>query len=290
MKKMIKGFQFWSIGLASSWLSLFVLVPSILIFIISFLSTDFEHFARLPLTFSAYGKVFDPLFLVVLGNSLKMALMATLICLLIGYPFAFLITQLPQKLRGLMMFLMILPFWTNSLVRIYAISFFLGKKGLINQSLQWFGLIDQPLNLLYSQFAIVYGLSYLLLPFMVMPLYNALEKLDHSLLEAAKDLGANSFQRFVRVTIPMTMPGIVAGCLMVLLPAMGMFYVADLLGGGKNLLLGNVIRTQFIQTRDWPYGSALSVVMIVLLSLMLWGYLKSSRSVNRKGGLGDSDF
>jgi len=290
MKKMIKGFQFWSIGLASSWLSLFVLVPSILIVIISFLSTDVEHFARLPLTFSAYGKVFDPLFLVVLGNSLKMALMATLICLLIGYPFAFLITQLPQKLRGLMMFLMILPFWTNSLVRIYAISFFLGKKGLINQSLQWLGLIDQPLNLLYSQFAIVYGLSYLLLPFMVMPLYNALEKLDHSLLEAAKDLGANSFQRFVRVTIPMTMPGIVAGCLMVLLPAMGMFYVADLLGGGKNLLLGNVIRTQFIQTRDWPYGSALSVVMIVLLSLMLWGYLKSSRSVNRKGGLGDSDF
>lgn len=290
MRPVYKQFRFWAIGLATSWLTLFILVPTSLIILTSFFSNDIDNFVKLPLTLSAYEKAFDPIFLVVFWNSLKMAAAATLVCLIIGYPFAMLITSLPQRYRALVLFLMIIPFWTNSLVRIYAISFFLGKKGLINQALLYLGLIDAPLDLLYTQFAVVFGLSYLLLPFMIMPLYSALDKLDIRLLEAAKDLGANAFQRFIRVTIPMTLPGIIAGSLMVMLPALGMFYVADLLGGGKNLLLGNVIKTQFIQTRDWPYGAALSVILILLLSLMLWAYMRASRMVNREGGLNDSDF
>lgn len=290
MKPVYKQFKFWAIGLATSWLALFVLVPSSLLVISSFLSNDIDNFVKLPLSVEGYQKAFDPLFLIVLWNSIKMAVIATLICLVIGYPFAMIIATLPKRMRAFVLFLMILPFWTNSLVRIYAISFFLGKKGLINQALLAVGLIDKPLDLLYTQFAVIFGLSYILLPFMVLPLYSALDKLDVRMLEAAKDLGANAIQRFFRITIPLTLPGIIAGCLMVLLPAMGMFYVADLLGGGKNLLLGNVIKTQFIQTRDWPYGSALSVLLIGLLMLMLWAYMKSMQLVNRKGGINDSDF
>src|SRR5690606_16826333 len=188
------------------------------------------------------------------------------------------------------LFLVILPFWTNSLVRTYALQSILGNRGIINTSLQSWGLIDQPLQLLYTEFAVILGLSYILLPFMVLPLYAALEKLDLRLHQAARDLGAGAWQRFWRITVPLTSPGIVAGCLMVLLPAMGMFYIADLLGGAKNLLLGNVIKTQFLQTRDWPFGSALSVLLIVLLGVMLWLYFRAARFVSRKGGINDSDF
>ena len=289
MKHHINQFRFWAIGLITVWLVLFVFMPNVLVLITSVLTRDTVDTVALPLNVENYVRTLDILYLQVLLDSLGMSLLAMVVCLLIGYPFAMCIAQLPKRWQPILLFLVILPFWTNSLVRTYALQFILGNKGLINNLLLWVGLIEKPLQLLYTKFAVVLWLSYILLPFMVLPLFSALEKLDVRLLHAAKDLGAGAFHRFWRITVPLTSPGIVAGCLMVLLPAMGMFYISDLLGG-KNLLLGNVIKTQFLNTRDWPFGSALSVLLIVLLGFMLWLYFRAAKFVSRQGGINDSDF
>ena len=286
----LSQFRFWAIGLAAAWLALFVFVPNLLVLATSFFTRDPLAFVTTPVTLDNYARTLDTLYLQVLWNSLRMSLSAMLVCLLIGYPLAMCIARLPPRWRAITLFLVILPFWTNSLVRIYALQFILGKRGVINGLLENLGIIEEPLQLLYTEFAVILGLSYILLPFMVLPLYAALEKLDQRLLQAARDLGANAFQSFWRITVPLTSPGIVAGCLMVLLPAMGMFYIADLLGGSKNLLLGNVVKTQFLHTRDWPFGSAMSILLIMLLGLMLWLYFRAAHFVSRSGGINDADF
>lgn len=290
MNLRVNNFRFWAIGLASCWLLLFVFFPNLLVVATSFLTREPQAFVSLPLSGESYIRTLDYLYLKVLWDSLRMALLAMICCLLIGYPFAMCIVSLPKRWQPVLLFLVILPFWTNSLVRTYAIQFILGNQGIINKFLLWSGWVEQPVQLLYTEFAVVLGLSYILLPFMVLPLYSALEKLDVRLHQAAQDLGAGIWRRFWHITVPLTSPGIVAGCLMVLLPAMGMFYIADLLGGAKNLLLGNVIKTQFLHTRDWPFGSAFSVILIVLLGLMLWLYFRAARFVSKQGGLNDSDF
>lgn len=289
MKHHVSQFRFWAIGLIAVWLAFFVFMPNMLVLITSLLTRDTVDTVALPLNVENYVRTLDVLYLQVLLDSLGMSVLAMLVCLLIGYPFAMCIAQLPRRWQPILLFLVILPFWTNSLVRTYALQFILGHKGLINYVLMTVGAIEKPLELLYTKFAVVLGLSYILLPFMVLPLFSALEKLDVRLLHAAKDLGAGPFHRFWRITVPLTSPGIVAGCLMVVLPAMGMFYISDLLGG-KNLLLGNVIKTQFLNTRDWPFGSALSVLLIVLLGFMLWLYFRAAKFVSRQGGINDSDF
>ena len=207
---------------------------------------------------------------------------ATIICLIVGYPFAFMIAKIKPKFRPLLLFLVVLPFWTNSLIRIYGMKIFLGVKGILNNTLMSLGIISEPIRILNTEVAVIIGLVYLLLPFMILPLYSAIEKLDHRLLEAAKDLGANAFQRFVKVIIPLTMPGIIAGCLLVLLPAMGMFYVADLLGGAKVLLVGNVIKSEFLISRNWPFGSAISIGLTILMALLIFIYYKASKLMNKK--------
>jgi len=290
MKLQFNHFRFWAIGLITVWLALFVLVPNLLVLLTSFLTRDQIDTVALPLNVDSYVRTMDVLYLQVLIDSFRMSLMAMFVCLLIGYPFAMCIASLPRRWHAVLLFLVILPFWTNSLVRTYALQFVLGNKGLINTLLLGMGFIEKPLQLLYTEFAVILGLSYILLPFMVLPLYSALEKVDERLLHAAKDLGAGPMSRFWRITVPLTSPGIVAGCLMVLLPAMGMFYISDLLGGAKHLLLGNVIKTQFLNTRDWPFGAALSVLLIVLLGFMLWLYFRAARFVSRQGGINDSDF
>lgn len=290
MKQRLSQFRFWAIGLVSVWLTLFVFFPNILVVLTSFLTRDPQSLVSLPINIDSYTRTLDLRYLQVLWNSLRMSLLAMIVCLLIGYPFAMAIASLPKRLQPVILFLVILPFWTNSLVRTYAIQFILGNQGVINKTLIWAGVIDKPLQLLYTQFAVIIGLCYILLPFMVLPLYSALEKLDVRLHHAARDLGANAWSRFWHITVPLTSPGIVAGCLMVLLPAMGMFYISDLLGGAKNLLLGNVIKTQFLHTRDWPFGSAFSVILIALLGLMLWLYFRAARFVTKQGGMNGSDF
>lgn len=284
------NFRFWAIGLASVWLTLFVFMPNLLVVITSFLTRDPMGIASLPIHTNSYARTLDLLYLQVLWDSLRMSLKAMVACLLIGYPFAMCVAKLPKRWQPIVLFLVILPFWTNSLVRTYALQFLLGNQGLINNSLLAIGIIEQPLQLIYTEFSVIIGLCYILMPFMVLPLYSSLVKLDLRLHQAAQDLGAGPWNRFWRITIPLTSPGIIAGCLMVLLPAMGMFYISDLLGGAKNLLLGNIIKTQFLVTRDWPFGSALSVLLILLLGFMLWLYYKAASFVSKQGGINGSDF
>ena len=277
-------FQKGTVATIFGWLLLFVLVPNLLVFVISFLTENrqSQYFVDFAFTLSAYQALFNDTYATVLWNSLYMAGIATFFCLIIGYPFAFIIAKLPEKVRPILLFLVVLPFWTNSLIRIYGIKIFLGVKGVLNEVLLAVGIINEPLRLLNSELAIIIGLVYILLPFMILPLYSSIEKIDNRLLEAAKDLGANAFQRFIRVTIPLTMPGIVSGCLLVLLPAMGMFYVADLLGGGKTPLVGNVIKSLFLNTNQFALGSAVSIALTILMALMLYIYYRANKLLNKK--------
>ena len=277
-------FQKGTVATIFGWLLLFVLVPNVLVFVISFLTENrqSQYFVDFAFTLSAYQALFNDTYATVLWNSLYMAGIATFFCLIIGYPFAFIIAKLSEKVRPILLFLVVLPFWTNSLIRIYGIKIFLGVKGVLNEVLLAIGIINEPLRLLNSELAIIIGLVYILLPFMILPLYSSIEKIDNRLLEAAKDLGANAFQRFIRVTIPLTMPGIVSGCLLVLLPAMGMFYVADLLGGGKTPLVGNIIKSLFLNTNQFALGSAVSIALTILMALMLYVYYRANKLLNKK--------
>ena len=282
MKIMRNRFQKTIITLIVGWLVLFVFLPNLMIIATSFLTRDDANFVRMALTFDNYTRLLDPLYATVLLHSLNMALIATLCCLLLGYPFAWCLTKLPTRIRPVMLFLLIVPFWTNSLIRIYGLKIFLSTRGWLNEFLLWLGVIDKPFRIMYTSEAVVLGLVYILLPFMVMPLYSSLEKLDKPCLEAARDLGASKLQTFWRIILPLTMPGIVAGCLLVLLPAMGLFFVAHLMGGAKNLLIGNVIKSQFLNIRDWPFGAATSIVLTLVMGLMLLFYWRAARMLNKK--------
>lgn len=282
MKIANNKFQKVTVAIIFGWLIFFVLIPNLLVFVTSVLTKDSSNLIEFTFSLDSYKRLVDPLYSQVLWNSLYMAGIATLLCLIIGYPFAFMIARLPEKYRPFLLFLVVLPFWTNSLIRIYGMKIFLGVKGVLNETLMALGLIDTPIRILNTEAAVVIGLVYILLPFMILPLYSAIEKLDNRLLEAAKDLGANAFQRFIRIIIPLTMPGIVAGCLLVLLPAMGMFYVADLLGGAKVLLVGNIIKSEFLVTRNWPFGSAISIGLTVLMALMIYVYYRANKLLNKK--------
>ncbi|APY76578.1 spermidine/putrescine ABC transporter permease PotB [Salmonella enterica subsp. enterica serovar Singapore] len=264
------------------WLVLFVFLPNLMIIGTSFLTRDDASFVKMVFTLDNYARLLDPLYFEVLLHSLNMALIATLSCLVLGYPFAWFLAKLPEKIRPLLLFLLIVPFWTNSLIRIYGLKIFLSTKGYLNEFLLWLGVIDTSIRIMFTPSAVIIGLVYILLPFMVMPLYSSIEKLDKPLLEAARDLGASKMQTFIRIIIPLTMPGIVAGCLLVMLPAMGLFYVSDLMGGAKNLLIGNVIKVQFLNIRDWPFGAATSITLTIVMGLMLLIYWRASRLLNKK--------
>ncbi|WP_421259751.1 spermidine/putrescine ABC transporter permease PotB [Aeromonas sp. 600774] len=279
------GFRNGAIALILGWLTLFVFLPNLMIIGVSFLTRDESELIAPLFTLSNYSRLLDPLYFEVLLHSLWLALLATSICLLVGYPFAWLLAHLPARIRPLLLFLVVVPFWTNSLIRTYALKVLLGTRGLINGWLLDLGLIERPLQMMYTEVAVIIGLVYVLLPFMVLPLYSSIEKLDGRLLEAARDLGANGWQRLVRIILPLTLPGIIAGCLLVFLPAMGMFYVSDLLGGAKHLLIGNLIKTQFLNSRDWPFGAAISVMLTVLMALLVYCYWRAGKLLSKKGEL-----
>lgn len=226
-----------------------------------------------PWTAGNYARLFDPLYGAVLLRSLGLSLIATVLCLLLGFPLALFIAE-SGKRKNLYLNLVILPFWTSFLVRIYAWMFLLRDTGLINSGLQAVGVIHQPLPLLYNDGAVILGLVYGQLPFMVLPLYATLERLDRSLLEASADLGARPWATFTRVTIPLCRPGIRAGAILVFIPCLGAFLVPDLLGGGKSIMIGNVVQNQFTTARDWPFGSALSLALMGIVMLLLMGFVR----------------
>lgn len=271
-------------GLAWLWIGLLVAVPTALVVAASFLNRGQTAFVEGPPTLANYRRLLDPLYFDVFRHSLAMAGLSTTICIAAGYPFAWIVSRMGPRARPAMMFLVIVPFWTNSLVRTYAMKLLLATNGLVNTALQGLGLVDEPLRMLYTEGAVVVGLVYVLLPFAILPLYAVFEQLPRELLQASADLGAGRARTFLRVVLPITMPGVVAACLLTLLPGMGLFYVSDLLGGAKNLLVGNVVKNQFLDARDWPFGAAASVTLTLAMGVLLVAYRWSAKRVGMKDG------
>lgn len=271
------GFKFFSLSIIWIWLSIFALFPFALVTLASFLNHDENHLFQLPFTLSNYAELGNAIYIKIFQKSFYLAGMCTIICLLVGYPFAYFIARLEGHFKGLLILLIIIPFWTSSLIRTYSMITILKPKGIINSIFMSLGLIHKPLPLLYSDIAVVIGLVYNLLPFMVLPLLTNIERLDNRLIDAARDLGANRFTTFRRIILPLTMPGILSGCILVFLPAMTIFYIPDLLGGSKSILLGNLIQNQFLVTQNWPLGSAISIVFTLLLAILLLIYWRTTR-------------
>jgi spermidine/putrescine transport system permease protein len=284
---MVKSrFRNFAVGSTMLWISAFVVVPYVFVVLYSFLTRDPDSIIVWRFSTAGYREILSPVFLVVCWYSLLLALGTTVLTLLVGYPFAFILARMPRPLQRMGLLLMIIPFWTSSLIRTYALIILMKANGIINTALLALGIIDEPLNMLYTQAAVFVGLVYTLLPFMVLPLYTSIQKLDTRLIEAARDLGATNRHIFTRIIVPLTMPGIVAGSTMVFLPALGLFYIPDLLGGAHTMLIGNFIKNQFLTTVNWPAGSAASVVLTVIMCLFLYVYFLSSRKAHTSG-MGD---
>ena len=261
-----------------AYLVVFFAIPVLIMVIASFrypgefgglapIFAEGEGGRQLDLTTESYGRFFsDFIYTALFLKSFAYAAITTIVCLVIAYPLAMLIARSSKKHRDLLVLLVILPFWSNFLIRVYAWMIILGPQSVfvtaLNYVLGLFGL--GPITLLYTPFAVIVGLVYVHLPFMVLPLYANLEKHDPALLDAAQDLGANAWRRFWRVTFPLSLPGVYAGAALVFIPALGIFAIPDILGGTEGIMIGNVIKQQFLDTRDWPFGSVLSMVLTVM--------------------------
>jgi putrescine transport system permease protein len=284
----------WALVTPYVWLLLFFLAPFFIILKISLadpvvalppftplLDLAATGWARIQVTLDNYLFLFqDPYYVTIYLSSLKMSAISTLLCLLLGYPMAYFIARQDPRRRNLLLLAVILPFWISFLLRVYAWIGLLNTNGVINNILLAIGVIDQPLSLIYNDFAVYLGIVYSYLPFMILPLYANLEKLDPDLEEAAADLGARRWQVFMDVTLPLSFPGIVAGSLLVFIPAIGEFIIPALLGGSDTLMIGRALWDEFFINRDWPVASAVSVVLLMILVLpMMWFQKVQSRQV-----------
>lgn len=271
-------FQKVSISVIWFWLICFALIPSLLLFATSLLVQSDSELIRLQFTVEPYLRLLDENYLRVYFRSFSLASATTICCLILAYPFSFFLAGLTDRYKSIMLLLVIIPFWTSSLIRTYAIVAILKTHGILNTVLLWCGLITEPFQLMYTNTATLVALVYTLLPLMILPLYSNIEKLDFRLIDAARDLGARKHQILFQILIPLTIPGIASGCILVFLPAMTLFYIPDLLGGAKTLLLGNIIQNQFLAARDWPMGAALSVTLTAIMGFLIylyWRYYKS---------------
>ncbi|HUM05508.1 MAG TPA: ABC transporter permease [Terriglobales bacterium] len=255
----------WMVGLFAA--------PFAIVLAYSFLARGVYGGVERPWTLENYQRLLDPLYLTILLRSFGMALLATLLCLILAFPAALFISR-SSRHKNLYLQLVMLPFWTSFLVRTYAWLFLLRDTGLVNTALQKVGIIHAPLQLLYNDGAVLLGLVYGYLPFMVLPIYATLERLDPSLPEAAADLGARPWPTVLRVILPLSRPGIVAGAILVFIPCLGAYLTPDLLGGGRTVLVGNLVQSQFTTARDWPFGAAVSMLLMLLVTLLVWGILR----------------
>jgi spermidine/putrescine transport system permease protein len=260
------------------WLGVFVALPAGLLILTSFSKRDFLGRVVYDFTFENYVRAFDPTWLTIFGNSIFYAFLATVICLVVGYPAAYTIGRASPRVRHLLLTLVMVPFWTSFLIRTYAWISILSEQGLANSLLLASRIFTDPLPMMYTPFSIVLGLVYNYLPFMILPIYTSVEKLDNSLIEAAYDLGAGPMRAFSRVIIPLTKPGIAAGALLVFVPAIAMYAITTLMGGGSNPTIGEVIQNQFTKARNQPFGAALGVLLMLLflVSFLLLGRKKNA--------------
>lgn len=267
---------------AMGWLAFFFIVPMLIVVAVSFASRTPYGQVIFEWTSESYQRLLEPLYLRIFANTLWVSFLTTFLTILMGYPLAYYIVQLPKKWQQPGLILVMVPFWINFLIRSYAWVIVLRSQGLINSLLLKFGFIERPMQLLYNDAAVMVGMVYALLPFMVLPIYVALEGLDWRLLEAAYDLGASPFKAFRKITLPLSMSGIAEGTIMVFISSIGMFIVPDVMGGAKTVLIGNLIQNQFLSARDWPFGSALSIVLGILSLILIFLYY---RAINgSKGG------
>ncbi|PPA81571.1 ABC transporter permease [Brevibacillus laterosporus] len=268
------------------WLTIFFLVPMLFVVVLSFLKRGVYGQIVYEFTLGNYARFFESLYVQIFIETLLVSLGTTFICLLLGYPLAYMITRLDRKWQNMWLLLVMIPFWINFLVRSYAWVIILRTQGLVNTVLQSLGLIDQPLTLLYTPGAVLLGMVYALLPFIILPIYVSLEQLDRKKLEAAYDLGATPAKTFWHITLPLTMPGVVSGCILVFVSSLGMFVVPDVMGGAKSSLFGNVIQNQFLSARDWPFGSALSMVIVLFSIIMIYLYYRATKMQEKQEGRG----
>jgi spermidine/putrescine transport system permease protein len=259
---------------ANLYLFFFMILPLILVVILSFLSRGTYGEVKFAFNTANYVRLFDPIYGKILLYSLAVGLGTTVITILVGYPLAYYIARSPARERSLLLFLILLPFWTNFVIRIYAWIMILRGGGFLDTIVQTLHIAQKPLGILYSPTAVMIGMVYEFLPFMVLPLYTSLEKIENSLLEAAADLGAPPWRTFLRITLPLSVPGMIAGTILVFIPAMGMFVIPDLMGGAKTILIGNVIRNQFLTSRDWPFGAAASMILMAMTLIMTMYYTR----------------
>lgn len=267
---------------AMGWLAFFFIVPMLIVVAVSFASRTPYGQVIFEWSLESYQRLLEPLYLRIFANTLWVSFLTTFLTIIMGYPLAYYIVQLPKKWQQPGLILVMVPFWINFLIRSYAWVIVLRSQGLINSLLLKFGFIERPMQLLYNDAAVMVGMVYALLPFMVLPIYVALEGLDWRLLEAAYDLGASPFKAFRKITLPLSMSGIAEGTIMVFISSIGMFIVPDVMGGAKTVLIGNLIQNQFLSARDWPFGSALSIVLGILSLVLIFLYY---RAINgSKGG------
>lgn len=262
------------------WMILFILIPLVLIFIYGLTTGD--TLDNLSFTFENFQRFFQPLYLKVLGKSVDLAIKSTLACLLLGYPIAMIISKESVKKRNIMILLFVLPMWMNFLLRTYAWMTLLGKNGVINFLIGKLGL--KPLNLLYNDSAVLMGMIYNFLPFMVLPIYSVLIKIDKSLIEAAEDLGANKMEVFLKIIFPLSLPGVISGVTMVFMPALSTFVISRLLGGGQYYLIGNLVEQQFLLAGDWHFGSAISIIMMLFILIAMIITEKFDKNKDKEGG------
>lgn len=255
-----------------------LVAPLAIVCIYSFLSRGAYGGVREPLSLENYTRLWDPLYGLIFWRSFWIAGISTAICLVLGFPLAMFIASSGRR-KTLYLSLVILPFWTSFLIRIYAWMFLLRDTGLINTALQAMGVIREPLPMLYNDGAVILGLVYGFLPFMVLPLYATLERLDASLIEASADLGARPFETFFRVTLPLCAPGIRAGAILVFVPSLGTYLTSDLLGGSKTILIGNLVQNQFTAARDWPFGAAASLALMIIATALLFAARRSGEEL-----------
>ncbi|HXF92189.1 MAG TPA: ABC transporter permease [Nitrospiraceae bacterium] len=273
----------WILAPGLCWAVLFFFVPLLIVLAVSFASRGTYGGVLWTFSLTNYVNLLHPLYFRIFGRSIFFAAVTTALCLVLGFPLAYYIARLPRRRQGLWLVLVLIPFWTNFLVRTYAWMFILRTEGVINKLLMGAGLIDAPIELLYSDAAVLLGLVYGYLPFMVLPLYAAVERLDPALVEAACDLYASRWSVFRRVVLPLTKPGVIAGCLLVFMPSLGAFITPDLLGGARSMMVGNLIQHEYLVVRDWPLGSALSFVLMGVLIAAMAVYYRIDAGMNQEG-------
>jgi len=261
----------------------FVLGPLLYMFAISFMSRRGSWGIEAVFSFKNYLRIFEPVYLETFRQSIKLAFITTVTVILTGYPFGYFMARLKPQTRGKVMLLLIVPFWTNALMRLYGWIIIFRANGILDKLLMNFHITREPLRLLYTYPAVVTGMIYGLLPFMIYSVFVSAEKLDRRLVEAARIMGANRIQAFLTVSLPLTMPGLFSGIVLTFIPSMGLYFISDILGGNKVVLVGNLIRDQLLNVHDWPFAAALSVVLMALTSIFLYLYRLVTRSGNFEG-------